>query len=471
MGNTGVALARDGSAPFINPATIVNIDDQRLAFSVNFFTYSVRHFSQWNQPGPVDNSKFGNVTLDATGNSSRRFTALPSTLCLFFTLSSITPLGDDTAPKPGAPKGRQKLAFCLGSLESDNVSLTALSFNGATAAGRTSQIESIASSWNRLYVGPTYGVELTDHLALGVSLHGVVTSDSFVLDGTNITSLTGGTSGQSALGTSGYGYSFDILANVGATYRFDKLTLGIDAQLPSLHGFGQFQTTAHDDYSGTSETADLANASGSFAAPAPVRIAAGAGYQWPRLTVEVDGSVEFPWENALSSTLNVTTTHLAGTTATSSSSTQTFEVATRAMVNAAIGAEYFVSRGFSVIGGASTNLSALQALAPAQSVGNLVQERTNHVSLSFGIGSYGGSADILIGTQLDFGWGDAITVNPYQLPNQWAVVGTQTYSALLVLAGTTNLRAISRAVEKVENAVTNGNPDSGKPIVPIPGTK
>src|SRR5450432_3269595 len=173
MGNTGVALARDGAAPFINPATIVGIDDQRLAFSVNFFTYSIRHFSRWNQPGPVDTSKFGNVALDSTGDSSTRFTALPSTLCLFFTLSGITPLGDDDAPTAGAPKGRQKLAFCLAALESDSVNLTALQFHGQTSAGSTSQIESIARSWTRIYVGPTYGIELTDHLALGLSLHGV----------------------------------------------------------------------------------------------------------------------------------------------------------------------------------------------------------------------------------------------------------------------------------------------------------
>ncbi len=298
-----------------------------------------------------------------------------------------------------------------------------------------------------------------------------MTSDSFSVEGTNITSLAGGTAGQSALGTSGYGYSFDVLANVGATYHFDKLTLGVDAQLPSVHGFSRFQTTAHDQYGGTTQNADIETASGSFSAPTPVRVALGVGYQWPRLVVELDGAVEFPWANAVTSTLNVTTTHLAGTTSTQTSATDTYAVGTRAVVNTAIGAEYFVSRGFSIIGGASTNFSALPPLVAPTSVGNLVQERTNHVALSFGIGSYGSSSDLLIGTQLDFGWGDSLAVNPYELPNQWAVIGTQTYSALLVLSGTTNLRAIGRAVEKVEKAVTSGDPEHGKVLVPIPGAK
>src|SRR5882757_4888805 len=59
MGNTGVALARDGSAPFYNPATIVRISDERLAFSVNFYSLELMHFSNFHEPGPVDRAVFG----------------------------------------------------------------------------------------------------------------------------------------------------------------------------------------------------------------------------------------------------------------------------------------------------------------------------------------------------------------------------------------------------------------------------
>ncbi|MEI9952284.1 MAG: hypothetical protein WDO74_25670 [Pseudomonadota bacterium] len=62
MGNTGVALGRDGAAPFLNPATVVGIDDRRLAFSVNFLALQVNHFKDWHQPDGVD-PRFGEVSL------------------------------------------------------------------------------------------------------------------------------------------------------------------------------------------------------------------------------------------------------------------------------------------------------------------------------------------------------------------------------------------------------------------------
>ena len=402
------------------------------------------------------------MNIQSTGDSATRFHALPSTLCLFFTLSKVTLL-DNEGAEEGPPRGRQKLAFCLGSLEADDINLTALSFRGATAAGSTAQIESIARTWNRLYVGPTYAVELTDHLALGMSLHGVVTSDSFVVDASSITSMTGGSTLQSALGTAAYGYSFDLAAILGATYRVDGFTLGASAQLPALHVLGRLQATANDETSGTDGTGTVTNGLGTFHAPPPMRLAVGAGMQWPRLTVELDEAYNLPSTEAIATDLQVTSTTLAGTAATATSFPAHYAVGTRSTVNTSLGAEYFVTRGFSVLGGASTNLSTLRDLAPATSLGNLVQSRTNHVAVSFGIGSYGGIGDLLMGLQLDYGWGQALTANPYVVPNEWASVDTQTYSAMFIVAGATNLRAIGRAVEKVTNAVTTGVPDNAPP--------
>ena len=52
MGGTGVALARDGSAPFLNPATILNISDSGLAFSVNFYSFQASRLTGPPDPSP-----------------------------------------------------------------------------------------------------------------------------------------------------------------------------------------------------------------------------------------------------------------------------------------------------------------------------------------------------------------------------------------------------------------------------------
>ncbi len=467
MGNTGVALARDGSAPFVNPATMGTIEDQRIAFSVNFFTYQVTRFSGWNEPGPVNTAQFGAVRLNGAQDASSRFQGLPSTLCLFLGLAGIRSGSEGDAR--GDRRGRQKLAFCIGNLEATAVNLTSLSFSGTTPAGSTAQVQSIARNWNRLYVGPSYSLYVTDNFSAGLSLHGVATSNSFVVDGSSLTSLAGGSAAQSSLGTAGSGYSFDLAALLGVTYNVGVLTLGASVQFPSLHVLGRYQATSHDEYGGMTggdDVADVSQGSGSFRAPPPPRASLGVGLELPRITLELDASFDFPASVAIATSLHAGSTDLAVGSSTTSQFDATYALGSRPTMNAAAGVEYFVRRTFSLIGGASTNFSALSPLSPSSSLGNLVQSRANHVGASFGIGSYGGGGDLLLGFQLDYGWGQALVVNPYVLPNEWAVIGTQSYAATLVLAGATDLRAIGRAVEKVERVVTTGNPDAVPPPAP-----
>src|SRR3954454_596043 len=78
MGSTGVALARDGAAPFFNPATIVRIRDERLAFSVNFYALSLVHFTDFHQPDALDETLFGPGSSGDSGLLSSTFRVLPS---------------------------------------------------------------------------------------------------------------------------------------------------------------------------------------------------------------------------------------------------------------------------------------------------------------------------------------------------------------------------------------------------------
>src|SRR5688572_7691287 len=53
LGGTGMAYGRDATAAFLNPATGVLVDDQRLSFSVNFYQVSFVYAPRWYVPGPI----------------------------------------------------------------------------------------------------------------------------------------------------------------------------------------------------------------------------------------------------------------------------------------------------------------------------------------------------------------------------------------------------------------------------------
>ncbi|HYQ28581.1 MAG TPA: hypothetical protein VER04_15225, partial [Polyangiaceae bacterium] len=133
MGNTGVALGRDGAAPFVNPATIVAIDDRSIAFSVNFLSLQTTRFGNLHRPAGVD-ARFGGVHLDKRTVWSKRLTALPDTICLFIAFSALSGSGAKEDPTPWRG-GRQKLAFCLATVESDDTIVAALVARGQTPGG------------------------------------------------------------------------------------------------------------------------------------------------------------------------------------------------------------------------------------------------------------------------------------------------------------------------------------------------
>ena len=204
MGNTGVALARDGSAPFLNPATIVRIDDNSLAFSVNFYTFAATSFA-----GLAPAGARGHVAL----RQRRRSTGLrsrPTAFASFRPRSASSSRSAASRPRGsndgGLHRGRQKLAVCFGSTEFEDVVLPALVVPGQhRRSGRRRRRSRSRASWNRFQAGPTYSISLSDDFAIGASLHGVYTSESFVLDSSSITSAAGGGAVQSSLGAGGVG--------------------------------------------------------------------------------------------------------------------------------------------------------------------------------------------------------------------------------------------------------------------------
>ena len=109
------------------------------------------------------------------------------------------------------------------------------------------------------------------------------------------------------------------------------------------------------------------------------------------------------------------------------------------------------------------NLTAQPPLSPTLTVGNLVQERQSMATFSAGVGSYGQSGNLLLGVRFGYGWGESLAANPYVTPNQWAVVDTTSYNVLVIFAGSTSLRSLERAVERIEHEIR------GKPRRPRRG--
>ena len=77
----------------------------------------------------------------------------------------------------------------------------------------------------------------------------------------------------------------------------------------------------------------------------------------------------------------------------------------------------------------------------------------NRVIGSLGIGSYRNGEDFLLGTQLSYGWGEALALNPYVLPNVYETVRLQQVGVMDIFAGSTNFAAIKRALQNVEKLV------------------
>ncbi|HEX4351742.1 MAG TPA: hypothetical protein VHZ95_02485, partial [Polyangiales bacterium] len=411
------------------------------------------HFSRFHQPSSVDSSAFGDAMLDRTGLLVSTFRVLPSTLCLFFTLNDLARLsGADTSDEPNEPMPRSKLAICFASLESEDVDLQAIRFTGTTSAGTTSQVQSLQRRWNRTYVGPTYSTYLTDAIAIGGSLQFAYSYNSFGIDSTSLSDRLGGGSIASALGTSGSGFSFELTAIVGATYRYENFTLGASLRVPSLHLLGNYDGTLNRSTSGADNDAALTtNAHGTMRTSPPIRAAIGGGFTWERLTVELDAAIDIPIDDELTGTVTETQISSEGpdSTVTETRSHAKYAIANHPVVNPSLGLEYFINPTFSVLGGAGANFSTLDAIHPAASVGNLVQARNSHVNASLGMGSYWNGGSLLFGFQFDFGWGQSLAVNPYAIPNAWSVVPMKSYALTFVISGATDLNAILHVVRRI----------------------
>ena len=131
-----------------------------------------RNVSNWHTPQGADAARYGSFSHDQPNETQSRLDALPSTICFFFTLRGLgTTIGEDRKRERDlGVRGRQKLAACLGTTERESSDYPVLNFH--TGGNTVTQSQSYRHNWNRLQIGPTWSLYVTDRLAIGASFHG-----------------------------------------------------------------------------------------------------------------------------------------------------------------------------------------------------------------------------------------------------------------------------------------------------------
>ena len=460
LGGTGLTFGRDASASFLNPATAVLVDDQRLSFSANFYRLTYTTASNWYAPGPVDRSKFPDVAARSASLTDLDFDSLPSTLCFFFISSKLhfyRPAADD-------PRTRDAhVGLCFATVQQAEFNFGAEDFSEVHANGVTRQAQTLSQKYTRFAGGPTYAVRLNNALSLGASVHLGATSFKSLLAssastyGPDLPSITSSFYGASK------GIAFQVDATLGATLRFGNQTIGLSVRTPSLHLYGRGGANRDTTYAGAgTETFQLA-ANGSFVARTPLRIGIGTGVEGAWGQLEVNAFYFHQLGDSYHAVLEGHQTITNASGATDTPVTLDLHQRSKGVVDLAAGAELFVSDRVSFLTGLSTDISAAPKGTLPGTLFNYFGFGQNKIAGSLGIGTHGDKGELMIGTELSYGWGQRLAVSSYQLPPAIADADFHTYQMMVIVAGSTSLRALRRVVEDVKKVVNE--PPRQKPVL------
>lgn len=470
LGGTGVVYGQDGAAAFLNPASVLNIDPGRLSFSVNFYAATVTIAPHWYEPGRVDAQRFPEFGGTERSITDANFSSLPSSLCLFFRVGSLPFFGKNAKLEKNLRDAR--LGLCFATTQIEQFSFASEGVERRNDAGAYSrQSQSILQRFSRFQFGPTYAMRLTERLSIGASIQGSIANHRSALAATGYT--TGGPLGRaiaSSFWSSSHGTSMQLHVAAGAIYKYGPQSFGVAIEAPSIHLFGSGGGTLFAQESADVERFSNATGEGNFISRTPLRVSLGTGYEGKWGSFELNASFYAAQPRAFSADVNGHRVSNETGAIVDTPQNATLTQGSRGVVNAGVGAEVYVSRRLSLLTGLSTDLSAVRGGALTGRLFNYYPAATNRVAASFGIGSHGEGGDLLIGTELSFGWGERLVVNGYQSPPTLDTTEHKTLGFLLVVAGTTTLRNLVRAVENVKKVFTE--PEKGeKPPPTVPARK
>jgi hypothetical protein len=469
LGNTGVALSRDTSAAFLNPATLSAIDNPSVAFSMNTFRVSYFSYGTWYQPGPVDEDNFG--SLQSSGLTRVAFSTVPNSLCLYLVLGADPFNGQENEKRPaGIIDKRPRLAFCYANTDVSNIDIPSKNYE-APMGSRTTQFAQAASlRFTRYALGPTLAIPLSDTLSFGGSLH-VIVSDMDQSITSNTVTYQGATGISTSLTYLKSGVSIDAAALLGFTWTpSKKTTVGFSLYTPSVPIYGLYAGSELQSSAGAStNTSTLATEQGFFRAVTPLRMQTGVGFNWGRLRLEIDAFMALAEKDAFrveadgaSATQSRTVIERTNGNVTNTRTAFLHEQGASFNLNGAIGGEYFVNPGTSLLGGFYTDISPIQLSDAKPNLSDFVVASKSRVALTFGIGSYGDLGDVLFGTELSYIWGKVAAPNQLQLPPSLDWSNMNGFQMTFVLSGSTNIKVLKRAVDQVQTLVVGPKVEPAK---------
>jgi len=455
VGGTGLVYGHDSASAFLNPGTVVRVDSNRLSFSVDFYYLSLLQSSSWYQPGTIDRATFGDVRReDNTAVSAFDFDSLPGSICLYFRIADLPFLVREA--KKELRERQARLGVCLASVQWGSFAFNAEDYEQKTPTGVSRQAHNVRQTFRRLAFGPTYSMYVSNALAIGASLHFTRSSHRSLFGATATT--FGGPRGpiDSQFYEFARGDSHDLTATFGAFYRLGShQTVALALELPSVHLFGSGGLNYRTQYSGGAGSASSTLvADGSFATQTPLRIGLGTGIEQDWGTAELNVGMYLPVGSAYAAEFDGRSfDSAAGAAPVDATRSLSLSTRARGAVNVGVGGEVFLTPRISLLGGLSSDMTIVPKGTLKNDLLNFYPSRMHRVALSFGVGSHGEGGDLLIGSEMSYGWGERLTPNMYQLPPGLDVTDQKMFGFLFVLAGSTSFKSIKRAVEDVTKAL------------------
>lgn len=446
MAGAAVATGADEATPFMNPAGITRIPGQSFSFSTFALSLSNRTVR-----GALDPDDRLGIQNPDTADLNLRI--VPNTFCLFL----------DGPPKEDfSSRSRHKYSFCAATAERERFNFAENRFSGRGGDEFIGIAHTTEMLFVRSSVAMSWGMEVGRETNLGVSwrVDNARFQDSSIVG--SFASAEPAGSFQS-LSLSRRAWSWDTSLIVGITSNITRhVTLGVALTTPSQHLVGHY-TGVGTLALGAIRQEGVLQDDGDFRYNHPGNLRLGLGFEWPRVTFEVNGSFYGPQKQRARANFDRRITAFSpDQEATVIAGRDSVVEEGRAVTNVSVGGEYFLKRDFSVLGGVGTDFSGLRA-RERQPIGDvLFRQNKDQVFASLGVSSYASLGRLLFGVNGSYAWGQLSAANPAIGSPDFASLAQRMWSLQLVLSGQITLRSVKTAAEKAARPLIRSR-EEGQP--------